>query len=346
MLPQHGARRGSLCTAPPQEACGARARTCYAPTASPEVPGRCLRATCRRRCAVQLACRRAPGGCRASAQNAPLLHEPESWEAVFEEAEEAAAAARTPLEPASTRTSSNRVFLVGVALKEHARSAGPRLSIEDSLDELAHLSETAGLDVVGRTHQTLAAPDRRTYIGSGKLAEIIEQARALDVDTLIFDYELRPSQARNIERAGEAGGTPIRVCDRVALILDIFRQRAATREGWLQTQLARIEYQLPRLTRLWTHLERQSGGGGLAAKGMGESQLEIDKRLLRVQAARIREKLERYDGALARTPRASRILTRPFARQCSHASRRAPHTTRCCTASGHRALRLHERREK
>jgi hypothetical protein len=159
----------------------------------------------------------------------------------------------------------------------------------------------------GSIHQNVVAPDRRTYIGSGKLAELLEQARALDVDTVIFDDELRPSQARNIERQAAEGGTPLRVCDRVELILDIFRQRAATREGFLQTQLARIDYQLPRLTRLWSHLERQSGGGG-QAKGMGESQLEIDKRLLRVQAARIREKLESV-----RTHRAQHRLRRAAA---------------------------------
>jgi GTP-binding protein HflX len=149
------------------------------------------------------------------------------------------------------------------------------------------------LEVCGRIFQNLSAPDNRTYVGTGKLEELLEQARSLEVDTLIFDDELRPSQARNVERVANAAGGSVRIVDRVELILDIFRQRAATREGFLQVQLARIEYQLPRLTKLWQHLERQTGGGGLAVKGMGESQLDIDKRLLKVQRARIQEKLER-----------------------------------------------------
>jgi hypothetical protein len=238
----------------------------------------------------------------------------DSWDDVFEEAE-LAAEASAPVSSQEVRSSRNRAFLVGVATQSAAGAA--TLSIEDSLDELAHLADTAGLEVVGRTFQSLRTPDGRTYVGTGKLQELLEEARSLDVDTLIFDDELRPSQARNVERAAVAAGSVFRVCDRcvrapatrrashrrpdtscchtssVELILEIFRQRAATREGFLQTQLARTLYQMPRLSRLWTHLERQSGGGGLAAKGMGESQLEIDKRLLRVQAARIREKLER-----------------------------------------------------
>jgi GTP-binding protein HflX len=240
---------------------------------------------------------------------------------VFDEVEEAAVAASVATKSADAPRNTNRVFLVGLSVKEQPQARGATLSIEDSLDELAQLAETAGLEVAGRLHQNVVAPDRRTYIGSGKLQELLEQARSLDVDTVIFDSELRPSQARNIERqAAENGGTPVRVCDRVELILDIFRQRAATREGFLQTQLARVQYQLPRLTRLWSHLERQSGGGGLAAKGMGESQLEIDKRLLRVQAARIREKLEsvRTHRAVHRLRRAAAPL--PVIALCGYTS--------------------------
>lgn len=190
----------------------------------------------------------------------------------------------------------NRAYLVGVSFKQRpgrASSAAPTLSIEDSLDELAHLADTAGLEVCGRIFQNLSAPDNRCYVGTGKLEELLEQARSLDADTILFDDELRPSQARNVERVANAAGGSVRIVDRVELILDIFRQRAATREGFLQVQLARIEYQLPRLTKLWQHLERQTGGGGLAVKGMGESQLDIDKRLLKVQRARIQDKLER-----------------------------------------------------
>ena len=159
--------------------------------------------------------------------------------------------------------------------------------------------------MVGRTSQRVERIDSRSYVGSGKLAELVEEARALGADTILFDDELRPSQGRNVE---EAAGEGIRVCDRTALILDIFRQNAATREGFLQVQLARISYQMPRQTRLWQHLDRQSGGGGGGAtKGMGESQLEIDKRLLKEQASRLRERLEsvRTHRAVHRTRRAS-----------------------------------------
>ena len=220
----------------------------------------------------------------------------EDWSEVFDEAEEAAAvSAESGSVGHDTMRVRNRAYLVGVSFKQRPRAAVavPTLSIEDSLDELAQLADTAGLEVCGRIFQNLSAPDNRTYVGTGKLEELLEQARSLDVDTLIFDDELRPSQARNVERVANAAGGSVRIVDRVELILDIFRQRAATREGFLQTQLARVNYQLPRLTKLWQHLERQTGGGGLATKGMGESQLEVDKRLLRLQATRIKEKLER-----------------------------------------------------
>ena len=229
------------------------------------------------------------------------------WADVLEEAEAVRQAedAAAPL-PRLRNDEKERVFLVGVELKNAPRSAGT-LPTEASLDELAQLAETAGLEVVGRAVQRLSAPDRRTFIGSGKVEEVLEEARALRCQTVIFDEELSPSQARNIEKAaGAADATGIRVADRTALILDVFSARAATREGVLQTQLAQVLYQMPRLTRMWTHLERQSGGG-LATKGAGELQLEIDKRLLREQAARIREKLEgvRHHRALHRQRRAS-----------------------------------------
>ena len=185
----------------------------------------------------------------------------DDWDAVFEEAEQASVPGRQPTDTLhDVGRVRNRAYLVGVSFKQQrprASSAVPMLSIEDSLDELAHLADTAGLVVCGRTFQNLSAPDNRTYVGTGKLEELLEQARSLDVDTLIFDDELRPSQARNVERVANAAGGSVRIVDRVELILDIFRQRAATREGFLQVQLARIAYQLPRLTRLWEHLERQ-----------------------------------------------------------------------------------------
>ena len=207
------------------------------------------------------------------------------WIEVLDEADEALADVEE--QPSIPLGEAERVYLVGAELKDKSKAKANTLPLEESLDELAQLSETAGLKVVGRAVQRLGSLDRRTYIGSGKVAEVLEHARALSVNTVIFDDELSPSQARNIERL--AGDTDIRVTDRTALILDVFSTRAATAEGRLQTQLAQVLYQLPRLTRMWTHLERQSGG---KTKGAGELQLEIDKRLLREQAARLRAKIE------------------------------------------------------
>ena len=212
--------------APPLRVCAAprlraACHVCVPAAARVVAPAACLHA------------RRRTLSCRAGGDSGQALQAPaESWDDVFAEAEAAELEATVaPAADDGPRTG-NRVFLVGVAFKQQQRQQkGPRLSIEDSLDELAHLADTAGLVVCGRTHQNLDAQDGRTYVGSGKLNELLEQARALDVDTLIFDDELRPSQARNVERAAVAIGSSMRICDRVELILDIFRQRAATREG-------------------------------------------------------------------------------------------------------------------
>jgi GTP-binding protein HflX len=155
------------------------------------------------------------------------------------------------------------------------------------LSELEQLADTAGLLVVASTYQKLASPNPRTYIGSGKVSEIKSAINALDVETVIFDDELSAGQLRNLEKV--FGGN-VRVCDRTALILDIFNQRAATHEASLQVALAQMEYQLPRLTKMWTHLERQSGGGQV--KGMGEKQKEVDKRILRDQISVLKKELE------------------------------------------------------
>lgn len=176
-----------------------------------------------------------------------------------------------------------RAYLVGV---EQKGAKTDSFGIEESLKELAQLADTAGLHVVGSTYQKLASPSPRTYIGSGKVAEIKTAIQALDVETVIFDDELSPGQLRNLEKAF---GGDVRVCDRTALILDIFNQRAATHEAALQVELAQMEYQLPRLTRLWTHLERQAGG---KVKGMGEKQIEVDKRILRDRIAALKKELE------------------------------------------------------
>ncbi|XP_058086923.1 uncharacterized protein LOC131233997 isoform X2 [Magnolia sinica] len=176
-----------------------------------------------------------------------------------------------------------KAYIVGVERKSDGDNS---FSTEESLKELAQLADTAGLMVVGSTSQKLSIPNSRTYIGSGKVAEIKSAIHALDVETIIFDDELSAGQLRNLEKA--FGGN-VRVCDRTALILDIFNQRAATHEAALQVALAQMEYQLPRLTKMWTHLERQAGG---RVKGMGEKQIEVDKRILRTQIGVLRKELE------------------------------------------------------
>ncbi|CAL4987081.1 unnamed protein product [Urochloa decumbens] len=176
-----------------------------------------------------------------------------------------------------------KAYLVGVEFK---RTGANLFGIEESLKELEQLADTAGLVVVGLTYQKLSTPNPRTYIGSGKVSEIRTAIQALDVETVIFDDELSPGQLRNLEKS--FGGS-VRVCDRTALILDIFNQRAATHEAALQVTLAQMEYQLPRLTKMWSHLERQAGG---QVKGMGEKQIEVDKRILRTQISALRKELE------------------------------------------------------
>jgi GTP-binding protein HflX len=160
--------------------------------------------------------------------------------------------------------------------------------INDYLDELAFLVDTAGGISVRRFVQRIDAPDQRTYIGQGKLNEIKEFVRAEDIDIAIFDDELSPSQARNVEQ--ELG---IKVLDRNNLILDIFAKRARTSHARTQVELAQYEYLLPRLTRMWTHLERQQGGIGL--RGPGEREIETDRRIVRDRISLLKEKLKEID---------------------------------------------------
>ena len=232
-----------------------------------------------------------------------------------------------------------RVVVVGVAGKNRSYESAGEFDLEDSLDELERLVNTAGCEVVGRMTQRLArGPAPATYLGSGKIGELREMCglpRAMEadeedeeeceddeddeifweddededededgsersrdrrngfrvdaaaVDIVIFDDELSPKQARNLERKL---GAKVRICDRTALILDIFSQRAQTAEGQLQVEMAQLEYEMPRLTKMWSHLERQSGSG--AVKGMGEKQIEIDKRLLRERKSLLNAKIE------------------------------------------------------
>jgi GTP-binding protein HflX len=190
-----------------------------------------------------------------------------------------------------------RAFLVGVAFRDPAHYNSARLPLEASLAELALLCKTAGLDVVGQTAQTLDAPYPKTFIGPGKVEELVAWRRALDFDVIVFDDELSPRHQRELEEAFNSDD--IIILDRTALILDIFAQHARTREGALQVELAQYEYLKPRLTRQWTHLARQAGGGagrsgtgGVGLRGPGETQLEIDRRRIDERIARLKQALE------------------------------------------------------
>ncbi|HTL55247.1 MAG TPA: GTPase HflX [Candidatus Limnocylindrales bacterium] len=174
-----------------------------------------------------------------------------------------------------------RVFLVGVELK--SRNGW---DTQDSLEELSELATTAGAEVVGDGMQKMAAPCATTFIGKGKADEFASYCRRADVDTVIFDDELSPAQSRNLEKVFNC-----KVLDRTSLILDIFAQRARTREGKLQIELAQLQHLLPRLTRFWGHLSRQKGGIGMRG-GEGETQLETDRRRVQDRIARISRELE------------------------------------------------------
>lgn len=187
-----------------------------------------------------------------------------------------------------------RAYLVGVELKGKPGA----FAIEDSMIELERLADTDGLAVVGQAIQKVDRMNPATMIGKGKLHEIVEQREELNYDVLIFNDELHPNQQREIENAFD--GADIKVLDRTALILDIFAQHARTREGSLQVELAQYEYRLPRLTRMWTHLGRQTGGaagrggsGGVGLRGPGERQLELDRREIRARIAHLKTEIER-----------------------------------------------------
>ena len=185
--------------------------------------------------------------------------------------------------------------MVGVQI---GSGSGQVLSLEDSLAELELLAETAGIDVLATLTQNLETINPRTFIGSGKVEELRLLAEELGVGVVLFDEELSPRHQRELE---EILGKSIKVIDRSALILDIFSQHARTREGMLQVELAQLEYRLPRLTRAWTHLARQAGGGagrtgsvgGVGLRGPGEKQLEVDRREIKTRIARLREELEK-----------------------------------------------------
>ena len=165
--------------------------------------------------------------------------------------------------------------------------------LEDSMDELARLVETADGVVVARETQRLNAPVPRTFVGSGKAQELADIVRRMDVDVVVFDDELSPSQQANLEKVF---GDPVKVIDRTALILDIFGRHARTREGRLQVQLAQLQYLLPRLRGMWSHLMGEQTRGGIGSRfGQGESQLEVDRRLVRDRISQLRRELARLE---------------------------------------------------
>ena len=179
----------------------------------------------------------------------------------------------------STAARADRAYLVAADLH------GALLPADQSVQELAELAVTAGAEVVGRTTQKLDMPHVATYVGKGKVDQIVEQSRELDANVVIFDDELSPSQQRNLEKA-----LGRKVIDRTALILDIFATRAHTREGRLQVALAQMQYLLPRLAGQWSHLERMEGAIG--TRGPGETQIETDRRLINSRISRIKKDLK------------------------------------------------------
>lgn len=176
-----------------------------------------------------------------------------------------------------------KAVLIGIINQENSES-----QVNDYLDELAFLTETAGAEPVMAFTQRLDAPNPRTFVGSGKMTEIEAYVNDNDIDLVIFDDELSPSQLKNIEKILNR-----RILDRTNLILDIFAKRAQTAHAKAQVELAQYQYLLPRLTRMWTHLERQRGGIGL--RGPGETEIETDRRIIRDKITRLKEQLKKID---------------------------------------------------
>ena len=181
-----------------------------------------------------------------------------------------------------------KAVLVGVITQQQNEKKS-----KEYLDELAFLVETAGANPVKRFTQKVSNPNPKTFIGSGKINEIATYVEANDVDLVIFDDELSPSQLRNIEAVfGER-----KILDRTNLILDIFAGRAQTAHACTQVELAQYEYLLPRLTRMWTHLQKQKGGIGM--KGPGETEIETDRRIIRERISLLKKKLKTIDKQMA-----------------------------------------------
>lgn len=187
-----------------------------------------------------------------------------------------------------------RGVIVGVADKFAAEHI-----IQEHMDELAFLAQTLSIDVEKSFTQKLEHPDPRTFVGKGKMEEIETYVKAEKIDLVIFDDDLSPSQLRNLEKA-----LNVKIYDRSLLILDIFLQRAKTAQAKTQVELARFQYLLPRLTRMWTHLERQRGGTGTRG-GAGEKEIETDRRMIRDRISLLRKQLDKVERQ-AETRRKSR----------------------------------------
>lgn len=187
----------------------------------------------------------------------------------------------------TTEVKPERAVLVGV---EWRQSSWP---VDRSLDELERLADTAGAVVVGRLTQRLERTVPKSFIGSGKVEELKSLVGRLEADVVIFDEDLTPAQQSHLERAV---GEPVKIIDRTALILDIFGLHAKTREGRLQVQLAQLQYLLPRLRGMWSHLAKEQTRGGIGSRfGQGESQLEVDRRLIRNRISSLRRELKELE---------------------------------------------------
>lgn len=187
----------------------------------------------------------------------------------------------------TTEVKPERAVLVGV---EWRQISWP---VDRSLDELERLADTAGAVVVGRLTQRLERPVPKSFIGSGKVEELKSLVGRLEADVVIFDEDLTPAQQSHLERAV---GEPVKIIDRTALILDIFGLHAKTREGRLQVQLAQLQYLLPRLRGMWSHLAKEQTRGGIGSRfGQGESQLEVDRRLIRNRISSLRRELKELE---------------------------------------------------
>ena len=203
----------------------------------------------------------------------------------------------------STEPVPERGILVGIVRPDSS------LSAEETLQELERLASTAGVEVVAQTSQKLEAPNPKTFVGSGKAAEIADLCRVFSADVVIFDDELTPSQQSNLEKLVSKN---VKVIDRTALILDIFALHATTKEGRLQVRLAQNQYLLPRLRGMWAHLASNRMGGGVGSRfGEGESQLEVDRRMVRNRITSIKRELaelEKNRGVQRASRSASGIL--------------------------------------